>query len=466
MTLLDNFEHLRKLSRTTPLRSFQERYDDLERLEKALIKRKSEFARAISDDFGHRSKHETYAAEIFVSVNAIRYIKEHLREWMEVEPREVHWAFTPGLAEVRPQPLGVVGIIGPWNYPLQLIAIPLAFAIAAGNRAMLKPSEITERTSQLTAELVRETFSPDVATVVLGDLSVAREFGSLPFDHLFFTGSTRVGKEIMKAAAENLTPVTLELGGKSPAILGQDASIGVSAKRIANGKLLNAGQTCIAPDYVLLHKDKRDAFVAAFIAEAAKLYPKFGPNPDYSSIVNEQHFDRLTSYVTDARDRGAKIIELNQAKEELPKSARKFLPTLILDAPEDSLVMKDEIFGPILPIQSVSSLEDAVQFVNDRPRPLALYYFGHRQSDIQYVLDRTVSGGVAINETLLQIAQDDLPFGGVGPSGVGHYHGHEGFLTFSKLKPVFYQSRVNFTELFRPPYGKTINAGLRFFIGK
>lgn len=446
--------------------TYEQRLDALDRLEKMVLSNKHDFARAISQDFGNRSKHETLLAEVFITHGSIKHAREHLREWMDVEPRDVGMVFMPARVELMSQPLGVVGIISPWNYPMQLALSPLAGALAAGNRAMIKPSELVPATSALLAKLIAATFDEDEVTVVEGGVDVGAEFATLAFDHLVFTGSTRVGKIVMRAAAENLTPVTLELGGKSPTIVGEDFSIDEAAITILNGKLLNAGQTCIAPDYVLVPKAKLDAFVEACKKSVAKMYPKLEANEDYTSIVNEQHYKRLLSYLDDAKDKGAKVIEINPGGETLEPAKRKIAPTLVITPGEDTRVMQEEIFGPILPIVTYDKLADAIDYVNDHPRPLALYLFSHDTDQIDLVLERTTSGGVSVNATMLHIAQDDVPFGGVGPSGMGHYHAKEGFDAFTKKKAVFYQGRLNGAGLLRPPYGKIIDLLLGFLIGK
>jgi coniferyl-aldehyde dehydrogenase len=446
--------------------SYEKRTERLDKLLKGLLVHKDDFVKAISEDFGNRSKHETLLAEVFTTIQAIKHCRAHLHEWMEVEPRPVSWLNAPARAEVVPQPLGVIGIISPWNYPMQLALSPLAGALAAGNRAMIKPSELTPATGDMLAKMIKETFAEDEVTVITGDAKVGAEFSALPFDHLLFTGSTRVGKIVMKAAAENLVPVTLELGGKSPTIINEDFPIDAAATRVMYGKCFNAGQTCIAPDYVLVPRGQLDRFVEESKAAVAKMFPTLKSNPDYTSVVNAQHYKRLAGYLEEAKKSDAKVIEINPAKEDLPADEHKLAPTLVIDPPKDLALMNEEIFGPILPVIPYDKLDDAIAYVNDRPRPLALYFFGYDDDAIASVVDRTVAGGMSVNETLMHFAQDDLPFGGVGPSGIGHYHAREGFDTFTKKKPIFYQARVNSAGLIRPPYGKTIDLALRFLVGK
>ncbi|MEO6418043.1 MAG: coniferyl aldehyde dehydrogenase, partial [Polyangiaceae bacterium] len=414
---------MKEAQRASGAPTYEQRIASLDKLEKLVLKHKNAFAEAISKDFGNRSKHETLIAEVFIVQSEIQHARDHLRDWMETETREVKWTFMPARAEVIMQPLGVVGIISPWNYPVQLALAPLVGVIAAGNRAMIKPSEYVPATAALLAKALGESFSATEVAVVTGGPEVGEAFAKLPFDHLVFTGSTAVGKIVMRAASENLTPVTLELGGKSPAIVGDDFGIEEAAKRIMLGKLFNAGQTCIAPDYVLVPKGKVDAFVEACKTAATKMYPTFGDNADYTSIVNARHYDRLKRVVSDAKEQGAKIVEINPGNEDLAADKRKLLPTLVLNATDEMTVMQDEIFGPILPVKSYATLAEAIDYVNDHPRPLALYFFGHDQAEIDRVLETTTSGGVSINETMLHCAQDALPFGGVGASGMGAYHG-------------------------------------------
>ncbi len=420
------------------------------------------FVEAISADFGHRSAHETRLLEVFPSAEAIRHALRHLAGWMGPQRRAASIWFRPGRARLMPQPLGVVGIIVPWNYPLILAVSPLAAAIAAGNRVLVKMSELTPRTGELLAELVGRYFAADEVSVVLGDGSVGAAFSRLPFDHLLFTGSTRVGHEIMRAAADNLTPVTLELGGKSPAIVGPDYPLGKAVERILIGKLLNAGQTCIAPDYVLLPAGREEAFLAAARALVARCYPDLAATPDYTNIINEGHYRRLLGYVEDAKAKGARIERLSAAKAD---DARRRLPPLALLGVDDGMrVMQDEIFGPLLPLLPYGDLDEAIRYVNGHPRPLALYCFENDAGRLDRLLNETIAGGVTVNDTLVHFAQEALPFGGVGASGMGHYHGVEGFNTFSKQKAVFHQSRLNGMGLFNPPYGALFERLTRFLI--
>lgn len=406
---------------------------------------------AISQDFSHRSPDETLFAELMPCLHSIDYTLKHLKRWMKPSARSVGMMFVPASAKVVYQPLGVVGIIVPWNYPLYLAIGPLVGALAAGNRVMLKLSEFTPATGRLLKDLLGRIFPEDRVTVVLGEADVAVAFSSLGFDHLLFTGSTHVGKQVMRAAAENLTPITLELGGKSPAIVSADVPLKDAAQRIAWGKTLNAGQTCIAPDYVLVPQDRVDGFVEAYRQAVHSFYPTLTDNPDYTAIINERQLARLERLQADATLKGARLVPLYEQGQ-----GRRMPHTLVLQVSDDMQIMQDEIFGPLLPVVTYTHLDQALAYINARPRPLALYYFGYNKAEQQRVIQHTHSGGVSINETLLHVAIDDLPFGGVGHSGMGHYHGHEGFLTFSKAKGVLVKQRWNSSLMIYPPYGRQL----------
>jgi coniferyl-aldehyde dehydrogenase len=376
------------------------------------------------------------------------------------------WQFLPGRARVLYQPLGVVGVIGAWNYPLLLSLSPLVSALAAGNHVMLKPSELAPRTADLMARMAAALFPPEYVSVVTGGPETGAAFAALPFDHLLFTGSTRVGKLIMRSASEHLTPVTLELGGKSPALVHRDFPAHTAAARIMAGKLYNAGQTCIAPDYVLVEDGARAEFVRLAAESAAGMYPRLVGNADYTRIVNRGHYQRLRGLVDDAAGKGAEVLNVNPAHEITDEENRVFPPTLLWNVNDTMAVMREEIFGPVLPVVTYKSLDEAIEYVNARPRPLALYYFDYSSKRVESVLARTTSGGVTVNDTLFHIAQNDLPFGGVGPSGMGSYHGFDGFLTFSKKKGVFLQSRLTTLGLLRPPYGALASRVADFLIGR
>jgi coniferyl-aldehyde dehydrogenase len=446
--------------------SLAERKDDITRLRAALKQEAERIASVISADFGNRSRYETLLAEIWPVATSARETLKHLARWMKPKSVGVGLELLPGRARILYQPIGVVGIISPWNYPLQLALMPLIAALAAGNGVMLKPSELTPRTSEFLADFLGRLFPEEKVATILGGPDVGAAFSALPFDHLFYTGSTEVGRRVMRAAAENLTPVTLELGGKSPCIVGRDAALPAAAESIATGKLLNAGQTCIAPDYILVPEDIRDSFVGLIHDAVTKLYPSLAANPDYTSIINGRHYGRIMRYIEEARQRGTRVVEINPAGEALSPQERKIAPTLLLDPADDLAVMREEIFGPVLPVKSYRALDDAIDYVNARPRPLALYYFGRDKGDRDKVLERTTSGGASINETLMHVVVENLPFGGIGPSGMGAYHGEYGFQTFSHRKGVFLQSRYNATSLLRPPYRKVADAMKKILLSR
>jgi coniferyl-aldehyde dehydrogenase len=427
-----------------PYPSASERRANLTRLLDAILAHQDELATAIDHDFGGRSRDEVLFSEIYVAVNAIRHARRHVKGWMAPRPRHVGWPLQPAQAWVLPQPVGVVGIIVPWNYPVFLSIAPLAGALAAGNRVLLKPSEFTSETSALLSGIISETFSADLVAVAPGDEKVGRAFAALPFNHLLFTGATAVGRDVMRAAAQHLTPVTLELGGKSPAIVAADADLDRAAEDIVYGKLLNSGQTCIAPDYVLLPEASLRPFVQALRQAVERYYPE----AQYTSIINDKHYQRLQTYLDESRGRGVEAIELGGT----PGGKRTLAPTILINPPDELRVMQDEIFGPILPLKTYAHIGEAIRYINQHPRPLALYLFAHDRRTIDRVLTNTISGGVCVNDTLLHIAAEDLPFGGVGPSGMGHYHGQEGFDTFSKLKPVFRRRWLGLGRMLRPPH--------------
>jgi len=432
------------------------RRDRLSRLARMLREHAASIRDAISADFGQRAGEETELLEVFTSLEGIAHARRHLRRWMRTERRAAAWWSLPGRARLMRQPLGVVGIIAPWNYPLYLAVSPLTAAFAAGNRAMLKLSEHTPRFGALFESILARSFAADEAIAFNGDASVARSFAALPFDHLLFTGSTAVGREVMKAASANLTPVTLELGGKSPVIVTTGFDLAEAARRVMYGKLINAGQTCVAPDYALVPGPLVNAFIDACRAATRAYFPTLGTNPQYTSIANERQFRRLSGYLDDARNQGASIHPLHDEASDAER--RRLSPVALTDVGDAMRVMQDEIFGPILPVVGYDTLDDAIRYVNARPRPLALYYFGARDRDLDAVLERTVAGGVTVNNTALHVVQENLPFGGVGPSGMGEYHGRAGFDRLSKQKPVFIDGRISAASLLAPPYGRRFRA--------
>ena len=436
-----------------PYPSEQLRKQQLKALKTALLKHKDKLVKAVSADFGSRSTDESLLADIMPTVMSIDHAIKHLREWMKPEKRKVSMMFQPATNRIMFQPLGVIGIMSPWNYPIFLSLGPLVAAIAAGNRAILKPSELTPYANRVINEIIQEAFSSDEVSMVEGDARLAAGFSGLAFDHLIFTGSTEVGKLVMAAAAKNLTPVTLELGGKSPALIGPDVSADFAVERMLYGKCLNAGQTCVAPDYVLCPENMETALVEAFRKQFTQLYPDLSCG-DYTSVINDAHYDRLQSWLKDAIDQGAKVISLGDKSASLPRS----LPLqLLLKVNSSMKIMQDEIFGPVLPILCYKSTAEAIKFINSRPRPLALYLFSNDKKLENQVLKQTHAGGVCINDTVNHVAQEDLPFGGIGPSGMGKYHAKEGFMTFSAAKSVLKRGRFYSAKTAFPPYRKLIH---------
>ena len=446
------FGRQRAAFRGAPMPDADQRIRQLKALKAALLAHQTQLIEAIDGDFGRRSADETRLAEILPAIEGINYALKHVRGWMKPSRRRVGMAFQPGKARVVYQPLGVVGIIVPWNYPLYLAMGPLTTALAAGNRAMIKMSESTPATAEVFASMLATVFDDEQVAIVTGEAEVGQAFSQLPFDHLLFTGGTGIGRHVMRAAADNLTPVTLELGGKSPAIVSAEVPAKDAAERIAFGKGLNAGQTCVAPDYVLCPAERVEELVQALRQQFSSFYPTLADNRDYTQIINPRQYQRLLDYLADATHRGARAIEINPAAEDLTGS-RIIPPTLLLNVSDEMKVMQEEIFGPLLPIVPYNTLAEALDYIADRPRPLALYYFGYDKAEQQRIMEQTHAGGMCINDTVFHVAQDDMPFGGVGPSGMGHYHGHEGFLTFSKAKGVYIKQRYNGARPIYPPYG-------------
>ncbi|MEP9320149.1 coniferyl aldehyde dehydrogenase [Pseudomonas sp. LABIM340] len=444
-------ERQRQAYRANPMPDAGQRIQWLKSLANLLVTEQKAIIDAISSDFSNRSADETLLAEVMPSLHGVHYATKRVKKWMKPSRRSVGMQFMPASAKVIYQPLGVVGVIVPWNYPLFLAIGPLTGALAAGNRVMIKMSESTPESARVLKELLGKVFPEDLVAVVQGEVDVGVAFSKLPFDHLLFTGATSVGKHVMRAAAENLTPVTLELGGKSPAIVSASVPMKDAAERIAFGKSLNAGQTCVAPDYVLVPQNRVDEFVESYRQVVQGFFPKLENNPDYTAIINERQLSRLNGYLADAQARGATVVPL------FPQAQGRRLPqALVLNVTDEMKIMQEEIFGPLLPVIPYQNLDQALSYINERDRPLALYYFGYDKREQDHVLAQTHSGGVCLNDTLLHVAQDDMPFGGVGPSGMGHYHGHEGFLTFSKAKGVFSKPRFNAARVIYPPYGKSL----------
>ena len=438
-----------------------QRMDDLARLTDAIKAKREAIVEAINADFGRRSTVETLAADVMVTLEEIKHVRKHLKGWMKPKRAPVNALFLPARGEIRYLPLGVVGIVAPWNYPFQLAIIPLVDAIAAGNHVMLKPSEFTPRTSALIRELCAEVFPADRVAVIEGDAQVGAAFTALPFDHLLFTGSTAVGRKVAAVAAPNLVPVTLELGGKSPALIAPDFDIAHAAERIATGKLFNAGQTCVAPDYVLVPEARKDEFVGAYLAAVAKRHPQLAGNADVTCVINPKQAGRLREWLDDAKQRGVAVRQ--HAPDDGTQAPGEIVPpTVLIDPPDDARVMREEIFGPLLPVKGYRTHDDAIAYILGRDRPLAFYPFDRDRERLERTLDTVVAGSVCVNDTLIQFGQHELPIGGVGASGMGHYHGHQGFLTFSKAMPVMRQARVNGMGLFDPPYSNLIKRVLDF----
>ena len=438
--------------------SFELRVDRLDRMKTLIMDNRYKFVDALNEDFGVRSKNQSMATDVYTIIPGINYAKKNLKRWMSDSKRKPN--FPLGLlgakAKVSYQPLGTVGMISPWNFPVYLTFAPLSSIFAAGNQVMHKPSEYTEQTSNLLKELCDKAFDEHEFATVLGGPDVGASFTQLKFDHLLYTGSGAVAKHIMKAAAENLVPVTLELGGKSPVIVSNTAESVTAAKRIMLGKTMNAGQICLAPDYVMVHSDKKDELVAEMKSAVTSFYPDLKHNDDYTSIINEKHYDRLQGLLQDAKDKGATIDEINPANEDFSQQeAFKIPPTLVMNPSDDMEIMQEEIFGPLLPIKEFTDINETISYVNKNDKPLGLYYFGSDQSEENHVLNKTSSGGVTVNDVLGHIQQEDIPFGGVGPSGTGSYHGEEGFKNFSNPRAVYKQIGSRFDKLIaaiRPPY--------------
>lgn len=424
----------------------------LETLRDLILGHEAEFVKAISDDFGHRAVEDTLISEFLVIQGGISHAIKHTPKWMKTRKAHTALQYKPARNIIIPQPLGVIGIISPWNYPLQLAIMPLVGALGAGNRAMIKPSEYTPRLSQLLKEVLAKGFTDEEVFVATGGVDVASAFSALAFDHLVFTGSTSVGRIVGEAAGKNLVPVTLELGGKSPVIIDDSANMNLAVPRITNGKLLNAGQTCVAPDYVLMPKAKIDAFSEAMIEQAQAFYPTVAGNDDYTTIIADGHYARLQDLLEDAENKGATIRTAgNDDKQQLAKERRVPL-TVVTDTTPDMKIMQEEIFGPLLPVVAAETLDDALDTVQKGERPLALYWFGEDKKKRDKVLKKSISGGVSINETAWHVVQEDIPFGGVGPSGMGAYHGEHGFKSFSHMKGVFIQSKFSQGKNLFPPY--------------
>ena len=444
--------------------SLELRSDRLDRVVSMVTKYKLEIISALQDDFGNRDPVMSAATEVDSVIGPMMHAKKNLKKWTKTEKRKA--AIAPlgsalsllgAKAEIRYQPKGVVGAISPWNFPLNLALAPLAGILSAGNRVMLKPSELTPASSDLTKLMIEEFFDESEIGVFIGDPEVGAAFSGLAFDHLIFTGGTAIAKHVMRAASENLVPLTLELGGKSPVVVGKSSKIKETATRVMQGKTMNAGQICLAPDYALVPEDSVDEFVQATVDVTSEMYPDMKDNDDFTSIINQRHYDRIQGYISDAKEKGAEVVEINPSNEDFSQQPHhKIPPTIILNPTEDMQVMQEEIFGPVLPVKTYKDVSETVDYINSKDRPLGLYYFGEDSKEKDYVLDNTTSGGVTVNDVISHITMEDLPFGGVGPSGMGSYHGHDGFKEFSHAKSVYKQSWLNLNKVagLVPPYKK------------
>jgi len=440
------------------------RTDRLDRVISMVTKNEKAIIAALQEDFGNRDPVMSAATEVASVVGPMEHAKKNLKKWMKTEKRKA--AIAPlgsalsllgAKAEIRYQPKGVVGAISPWNFPLNLALAPLSGILAAGNRVMLKPSELTPSSSDITKSMIEEYFDESEMAVFVGDPEVGAAFSGLAFDHLIFTGGTAIAKHVMKAASENLVPLTLELGGKSPVVVGKSSKIKETAQRVMQGKTMNAGQICLAPDYALVPEENIDEFVKAAVDVTSEMYPDMKDNEDFTSIINQKHYDRIQGYLADAKEKGAEVVEINPANEDFSQQPHhKIPPTLVLNPTDDMQIMQEEIFGPVLPIKTYSDVSETVDYINSKDRPLGLYYFGEDSKEKDYVLNNTTSGGVTVNDVISHIQMEDLPFGGVGPSGMGSYHGHDGFKEFSHAKAVYKQTKINLMKLagLVPPYKK------------
>ncbi len=438
-----------------PYRSYEARIEDLKKLKKLLLDNQESLIQSLSKDFGNRSADDSKIGDFLTTVSGINYTIKNLKSWMKPKKRKVDLLFQPAKASILFQPIGVVGVVVPWNYPIFLSLGPLATALAAGNCVMLKMSEFTPVTATLLAELLQKNFSQKQVAIVGGEVDIATAFTSLPFNHLFFTGSTNVGKIVMQAAAKNLVPVTLELGGKSPAIIDDEMDIKLAVSRFILGKVLNSGQTCVAPDYIFCPENKVAELVDELHKLYSKMYPTISGNKDCTSIINCMQYERLVGLLTDASNKGANVIPLTVEVHD--KEQRKMPLTVVTDVNDDMKIMQQEIFGPVLPILTYKSVDDAIEYINKNERPLALYIYSFNKAFQQKILLNTHAGGVCINEATFHVANDDLPFGGVGASGMGQYHGEEGFKTFSHGKSILEKGRLSFAHLLFPPFGGAIH---------
>ena len=446
------------------------------RIDKAIdliFDNKDKLVSALSEDFGSRSNHQSLMSDIYSTLEALKFNKKHLRSWMKTDKRNVGMPFVlfGSKARVEYQPLGVVGILGTWNFPINTIFSPLAGILAAGNRAIIKASEVTPATANLLAELVPQYFDDKVVACVTGGPEVGAAFSSLPLDHLIFTGAGSIGKQVMRAAAENLTPVTLELGGKSPVIVARDADLKETASRILSGKALNAGQVCLSPDYLFIPEENLEIFMDYAVELITEMFPTMLDNPDYCSVINQRHYQRLLGYLCDAKAFNGDVREVNPGAEnfsEQPSGMHKIPFTFVINPSDDMKIMQEEIFGPLLAVKTYKDIDECIDYINAHPRPLGLYMFTNDKTLQNSIIEKTLSGGITINDVLVHVSCENLPFGGVGPSGMGGYHGFDGFKTFSHARSIYKQSKINLQRLggMLPPYGDKCDKTLQSMIKK
>ena len=438
--------------------SYELRIDRLNRVKDIVIQNKERITEALNADFGARSQSQSLISDVYAVLPPFTYAKKHLKSWMKDEKRKSN--FPLGLmgakSYIHREPLGSIGMISPWNFPIYLSLAPLAGIFSAGNQVMHKPSEFTPITSELLKEICDSAFDETEFATFLGGPDVGAAFTQLKFDHLLFTGSGNIGKHVMRAASENLVPVTLELGGKSPVIVSDSSNIDITARRVMFNKTLNAGQICLAPDYVYVHETQKDNFVEACKDQVHNFYSDLKYNPDYTSVINQKHYDRLNGLLSDAKDHGAELVEINPADEDFTQQeSHKIPPTLVLNPTDEMQIMKEEIFGPLLPIKTYKDIREPINYINKNDKPLGLYYFGNNKNEEAKVLNSTSSGGVTVNDIMGHLQQNELGFGGVGPSGMGKYDGFEGFTNFSNNKPIYKQVGFGLEKFFdaiRPPY--------------
>tara|TARA_B100000524_G_C23647869_1_gene369130 strand:+ start:374 stop:1828 length:1455 start_codon:yes stop_codon:yes gene_type:complete len=464
---LQEMENILKLQKKLHIEegpaSIELRKDRLNRCIAMLKEYNEEILDALQKDFGNRDPKASFFSEIVSTIGVLEHALKNIDKWTKDEKRpsnvnqpffiRLMMGFLGSKSYIKYQPLGTVGVISPWNFPVNLVLAPLAGIFAAGNRTMIKPSELTPATSEITKKMFEAYFDKSEAAVFTGDAEVGAAFSALPFDHLLFTGGTQIGKKVMKAASENLVPVTLELGGKSPVIVDEDANLSEVAKKVMRGKTMNAGQICLAPDYLMLPKGKSKEFANASSEVIGEMFEDLKYNEDYTSVINERHYERINELVADAKEKGAEVLEINPADEDFEQQElHKIPPTLVLNPTDDMKIMQEEIFGPVLPVKEYDDFNETVSYVNSKERPLGLYLFSKDKDKEKKVLENTTSGGVTLNDVIWHIGQEELPFGGVGPSGTGSYHGHDGFKEFSHAKAVYKQFSADLMAQMMPPY--------------